>query len=110
MFISFIIYCVWTEPSMGTDLAQEPILESAQENQDSDFRDELHVSDTPHPLFPTVPWSNSATSLQVGCSQDWRTRGRSRITLRQSGTEPLTKVEHYCIAQGRGGCEQHYKE
>ena len=37
----------------GTDLAQEPILESAQENQDSDFRDELHVSDTPHPLFPT---------------------------------------------------------
>ena len=38
---------------MGTDLAQEPILESAHENQDSDFRDELHVSDTPHPLFPT---------------------------------------------------------
>ena len=34
--------CVWTEPSMGTDLAQEPIIESAQENQDSDFRDELH--------------------------------------------------------------------
>ena len=39
----------------GTDLAQEPILESAQENQDSDFIDELHVSETPHPLFNTVP-------------------------------------------------------
>ena len=54
LFIAeFLALCVWTEPSMGTDLAQEPILESAQENQDSDFRDELHVSDTPHPLFPT---------------------------------------------------------
>ena len=45
---------VWTEPSEGTDLTQEPILESAQEYQDIDFKDGLHVSDTPHPLFPTV--------------------------------------------------------
>ena len=40
----------WNEP---TDLAHEPIRESAQEYQNSEFNDELSVSNPTHPLFPT---------------------------------------------------------
>ena len=54
--------------------------ESAQDNQDSEFRDELSLSDPAHPLFPTNLSSNSATYHSLWCCQNWQIGGRSRTS------------------------------
>ena len=45
--LNYVCMYVWT------DFAHEPI-KSAHKYQDRDFRDEMSLSDTSHPLLPTV--------------------------------------------------------
>ena len=54
--------------------------ESAQDNQDNEFRDELNSSDPAHPLFPTNLNSNSATYHSLWGCQNWQIGGRSRMS------------------------------
>ena len=63
----------------GRRISLEADSESAQEYQDSEFSDELGLSDPTHPLFPTCLCPATATGHIVWGSQNWQTRGRSRI-------------------------------
>ena len=77
----------------GTDLTQEPIRESTQEYQDSEFSDELRLSDPAHPLFPTSLWSNSATIHITWGSQDWADSRTQRVGNAPCDAVPLAEAQ-----------------
>ena len=78
------------------DLAQELILESAQEYQDDDFFRYAGCVRSNLSSDPANLLSNGATT---NAAKIGRPTGRSRMPSYQSGTMPLTKVKLSCEAQ-----------